>query len=84
MANSSLNTHLGFGINDLREVFSAVCDPDDWKAPISAWVPGEQVKAAVAAIDFMTATQATVELDQARMRYLVSSVGYRAGPAGDH
>ena len=68
----------------LEAAFDLLADPDDWKAPIAAWVSGESVRIAVAAIQHFTATDPTVELDTFNMRYLISSVGYRAGPAGDH
>lgn len=77
-------TYKGFAIEDLQSAFEAVCDPSDWKKPIAATMPGEAVMLAVAAIEFMTATVPTVSLDVRSMRYLVESVGYRAGPAGDH
>ena len=72
----------GYDLDDLRKVFGQVCDPNDWKAPIAVWVLGEAVMAVVAAIEFMTATHPRVDLDVHRMRYLVTSEGYRNGPAG--
>jgi hypothetical protein len=68
----------------LRNTFDKVCDPTDWKAPISVWCKGEAVSAICESIRFMTATEPTVELDVNNMNYLVSSEGYRMGPAGDH
>ena len=68
----------------LSKAFDAVADPDDWRAPIAVWLPGEAVNLAVAAIRFFTATTPKVELDMRRMKFLVTSEGYRAGPAGDH
>lgn len=70
----------------LSDAFDAICDPADWKAPVSAWVSGEGVPLAVAAIQHFTATTPTVSacLNRAPIRYLVESIGYRAGPAGDH
>ena len=72
----------GYDLDDLRKVFDLVCDPKDWRAPIAVWVPGAVVMAVVAAIEFMTATHPRVDLDVNRMRYLVTSEGYRNGPAG--
>ena len=71
-----------YRIDDLRAAFDAVCDPDDWKGPIGAWVPGEAVLEVSEAIRFFTATEPRVELDVKTMRYLITSEGYRAGPAG--
>lgn len=77
------STHRGFSAEALRAQFDRICDPADWKGPIGVWVPGEAVLLTVAAVEFMTATTPRVELDVARMRYRVTSEGYRRGPAGD-
>jgi hypothetical protein len=77
-------TYKTFTIAALRRVFDAVCDPADWKGPITAVCTGEMVLITVAAIDFFTSTTPTVQLNPATMRYLIESVGYRQGPAGDH
>ena len=74
----------GFTIAALRRTFDAICDPDDWRAPIAVWVQGEAVQQVVAAIAFFTATTAQVTCDTQTMRYGITSVGYRHGPAGDH
>jgi len=68
----------------LSKAFDAVADPGDWRAPIAVWLPGEAVNLVVEAIRYFTATDPKVGLDMHRMRYLVTSEGYRAGPAGDH
>jgi|TARA_Y100000310_G_scaffold117504_1_gene116265 hypothetical protein len=70
--------------DELETIFAKVCDPEDWKAPIEVWCRGEAVLPTCEAIRFFTATEPKVELDPARMRYLITSEGYRAGPAGDH
>lgn len=80
--NEDLTHYKGFLVDDLRKVFDVVADPNDWKAPIAVWVSGENVLPVVAAIEFHTATNPTVQLDTTRMRYLVESEGYRNGPAG--
>ena len=69
---------------ELSKAFAAVENPNDWKAPIAAFMPGEAVMIVTAAIEFFTATKPVVRLDPRTMRYLVTSEGYRAGPAGDH
>ena len=74
----------GYTEAELRLAFDAVKDPQDWKAPIAAEMPGEVVMPVVAAIKFYTATVPTVSLDVTTMRYYITSPGYRAGPAGDH
>lgn len=73
-----------FSHEELTRAFNAVTDQDDWRGPISAWVNGEAVLLVVEAVKFFTATVPTVELNQQTMQYLISSVGYRMGPAGDH
>lgn len=70
----------------LRKAFDQVCDTRDWKAPIDALVPLNQVSLYVDAIMFMTATQPKIEsTDQYVTGHLavrLTSIGYRAGPAG--
>mgnify|MGYP004133154183 FL=1 len=68
----------------LGAIFAKIHDAQDWKAPIEAWCRGEAVLPICEAIRFFTATEPKVELDTTRMRYLITSEGYRAGPAGDH
>lgn len=69
---------------ELKQAFDRVSNPDDWKAEILATCPGELVMLVTAAIEFYTATTPKVELNTRTMEYIVSSEGYRAGPAGDH
>jgi hypothetical protein len=75
---------VGYPLITLKTVFDAVCDPVDWKAPIAVMTWGENVNVIVAAIEFYTATKASVKLNVETMQYLIISIGYRAGPAGDH
>lgn len=74
----------GFTRGDLKKVFDMICNPTDWKVPIAISVGGEMVIPVVEAIKFFTATNAKVSLNVDTMRYLVTSEGYRNGPAGDH
>lgn len=76
--------HGAYTYGELKKAFDAVCDPTDWKAPIMAAMPGEAVNIVVAAIEFFTATNPKVGVAVGTMRYVVTSEGYRAGPAGDH
>lgn len=64
-----------------RRVFELVCDADDWKAPIDAWVDVDAVGAIARAVEFFTATAIEVA-EQAGGRARVTSIGYRMGPAG--
>lgn len=83
-AHEAAYRYKGYTVADLRVVFDRVCDPVDWKNPITAVTTGEGVMGLVAAIEFFTATTPTVTLNTTTMRYLVTSEGYRQGPAGDH
>jgi hypothetical protein len=74
----------GFRVSDLRKIFEKLADPQDWKGPIAATMPGEAVMGACAAIEYFTATVPWVRLDTRTMTYVVTSEGYRMGPAGDH
>ncbi len=80
--NDDFTRYKGYDIDELKQVFNLVCDPKDWRAPIAVWVSGEAVLPVVAAIEFMTATHPSVQLDPERMKYLITSEGYRNGPAG--
>ena len=84
MFNDPKPIYKGYTHKQLTAAFAAVEDPDDWRGPICAAMPGEAVLPVVAAIEFFTATTPTVQLDTQTMTYYVSSIGYRAGPAGDH
>ncbi len=74
----------GFPLNSIEAAWKQIADPQDWKGPIDIAVPGESVSLAVAAIQFYTATTPTMRLELNSMQYLLSSPGYRMGPAGDH
>ena len=66
----------------LSAAFKRVHDPDDWRAPIAAWVDGESVDVVVDAIRHFTGTDPRVEEGVDRGRWLVTSEGYRNGPCG--
>lgn len=74
----------GFTYGELEAAFTAVHDPEDWRAPIAARCKGEAVMLVVAAIKFYTATVPRVSLNLETMDYIIQSEGYRRGPAGDH
>jgi len=83
-AMDAKTTYKGYTVADLKHVFDQLCDPKDWKAPITAVVTGEAVLVSVAAIEFYTATIPTVSGPTQNMKYVIESEGYRQGPAGDH
>ena len=73
----------GYEIAVLEAAFDEVCDRADWKAPIKSIVRSEDLAVTIAAIAFYTATSTSVDVSSYD-RFVVNSVGYRAGPAGDH
>lgn len=72
----------------LQAAFNQVCDPADWKAPIAANVLDSQMDITIAAIVHFTATSPRFvqagRNDKGEAIFHVTSLGYRAGPAGDH
>lgn len=78
------NLTYGYGEEALKKAFGAVCDPDDWRGPISALVKGEAIAVTVAAIQFYTATTPKVETvyKTDTIFFKITSEGYRNGPAG--
>jgi hypothetical protein len=80
----------GFTVAELRTLFDAVADPADWKGPLRNTVragPGAArlLRQIAAAVVYFTATEVEVRevLVGGRLdHYEVTSVGYRAGPAG--
>lgn len=68
-----------------RALFNAVCDQTDWKGPVNAKCGSHRLALKVAdAIRFMTGTEPTISLNEVEDCWVVESVGYRAGPCGDH
>lgn len=86
----------GYTIAEMREAFDSVSDPQDWKAPIETTATCRaEVDIAVAAIEFFTATKPKVQkahafaaphkdalVQMATPIYIITSEGYRNGPAG--
>lgn len=70
--------------SELTNAFNAVCDKADWKRPIKATIAAEAATLTVEAIMFFTATEATVTPTADAQFVIVETIGYRAGPAGDH
>jgi hypothetical protein len=83
-AMDAQTTYKGYSVADLRTVFDAVCDPNDWKGPLTAVCTGEMVMATVAAIEFYCGCTVRVNLNSEKMLYVVQADGYRNGPCGDH
>lgn len=70
----------------LKTMFSQVCDPDDWKNPINALVPYGAAPVYIKAIKLMTGAPCECRRSFVKGKPYahITSVGYRAGPAGDH
>lgn len=80
-AQPAEETWHGWKLTELEKAFDLVKNAEDWKAPIEAQIPGRMIKVVLSAIEFYTATSATVDHLKDGI-CLVRSVGYRAGPAG--
>ena len=68
----------------LKDIFSGLQDPDDWKAPIDRVVDPsdeEMLDVYCYAVRYFTATEPTLQA-LCDGRYRIKSEGYRAGPAG--
>ena len=69
----------------MSKVFDRLANPADWRAPISGLIEKELAREAIAAVIHYTATEPVVtalgRINGVHMVH-VSSVGYRAGPAG--
>jgi len=74
----------GYKVADIRRVFDSLADPEDWRAPISRWIPHDIVGIAQVAVEYFTCTELKVVAGpQALTGYvLVQADGYRNGPAG--
>lgn len=88
---AQIQSHGAYAIPDMEAAFDKVSNPDDWRAPIDALVPGSEIGVTEAAITFFTGTVPTVrahiKVDPAThllcgRGFRVKSVGYRNGPCG--
>lgn len=76
--------------NELKAAFDEIASAEDWRGPIGDVVPSAKIPLYKEAVEFFTATELTVHplvmFDNERQCEVqwVESVGYRAGPAGDH
>ena len=74
----------GFNIGDLGRAYERIVSKDDPRGPISAVIDSEDFELYEAAVFYFTATGicGRTPLDGGKVR--ICSIGYRAGPAGDH
>jgi hypothetical protein len=73
----------------LQAAFQLVQDKKHWKNPISYLMrPDDNFDLIVSAIQHFTATFPSVDIYSDRVSQIyylrINSIGYRAGPAGDH
>jgi hypothetical protein len=82
----TLAAKLGAEQEELKPYFAQVCPKPDWKSPIDAFCRREDLSQVMRAIEFFTATLTTyLEVVPPCKEWVrVQSIGYRAGPAGDH
>lgn len=80
-----MNGYNGYTYEQLRDAFDKTQNPNDWKAPIYATIPAGKLAVTITAITYFTLTSVTVKPDPGSQKFfVVESIGYRAGPAGDH
>jgi hypothetical protein len=71
-----------FSEDELRQAFTLIENPKDWKGPIATFIPIEQREIITYAIPFVTATNAIFqEISNDPTKLYVTAKGYRAGPA---
>ena len=77
---------LGAEREELKPHFDQVCSKTDWKSRIDTTCCRSDKEKVARAIGFFTATEASFsEMCPPSVDWLrVQSIGYRAGPAGDH
>lgn len=80
--------HLGCSVTkgQLSDAFDAVANPQDWRAPILAWIWLGDLGLTRKAVAFYTATELRTTGQERRVNgrteVEVAAAGYRAGPAG--
>lgn len=93
MENSGIivnHNGVGYTREEMDTAFDLIKSSDHWKDPINAIIPIDLVKVCEAACEFFTATKLNVvdcdykRKNKTRKMAWVTSIGYRAGPAGDH
>lgn len=67
--------------DELEAAFNLVADPNDWKAPIDAWVEHYKYDLVAEAIEYFTATEPRLGGLQNGWKRIIAT-GYRNGPAG--
>ena len=70
--------------SELSASFDRLTNARDWKGPIDAVIDADQLLVSQVAVQFYTATDLEVVGSPQLGKLRVKSIGYRAGPAGDH
>lgn len=81
---TQIETCGGYKIVDLKTAFERVQNKDHWKGPIDAFVTvrsEDEIALIEAAVEFYTATRATVRPTSDCFRVRITAPGYWAGPA---
>ncbi len=74
-----------FTRSDLNEALNSILEnPDDWKGTIDAIIPDSRLKICTVACNFFTGTNLWKTPADIPGYWRVRSLGYRAGPCGDH
>jgi hypothetical protein len=73
-------TYTESDIADMRETFDRVANPENWKLPIDAWIPGSAFKMVAEAVEFFTGSELRVQGGPQPLtgRILVHADGYYA------
>jgi len=67
---------------ELEEYFKRICDTENWRNPIDAWIPEQEFMMAWDAVEFFTATDLVITDRNDAGLVRVQADGYRNGPAG--
>lgn len=70
--------------SELSAAFDRIANIQHWKGPIDAVIDADQLLVSQVAVQFYTATELTVTGSPEMGKLRVQSIGYAAGPAGDH
>jgi hypothetical protein len=75
----------GFRHDELEHAFAAVTDPRDWKGTISSQIPVAEREVVEHAVFWYTGTHPVFTAAPDHPEWLiVTALGHRLGPAGDH
>lgn len=70
--------------DELERAFEKVHPKGHWKNPISAVIDAQDVEVCTDAVIYYTGTVPVLSATSEPDRFLLESIGYAAGPCGDH